>query len=158
MSKINQPVVVQRDLNASIDQVWEALTTNEHMKSWFFELKDFQAKKGFKFEFSAEHKGFKYVHLCQVKEVIPKRKLTYSWRYKGAQGDSLVSIELFIKGKQTRIKLTHSGIETFPPIESYAKKNFLKGWTHIIGTGLKKHVEAVALEASKREIVVSRKK
>jgi len=73
--------------------------------------------------------------------VIAQKKIAYTWRYKGEPGDSLVTIELFAEGDNTRLKLTHTGIETFPKIPAYARKNFEQGWTAIIGTELKQFVE-----------------
>jgi uncharacterized protein YndB with AHSA1/START domain len=55
--------------------------------------------------------------------------------------DSLVTFELFPEGNKTRLKLTHTGIETFPKTPAYARKNFEAGWTAIIGSELKQFVE-----------------
>ena len=76
-------------------------------------------------------------------EVIPKKRLTYSWRYDGYEGNSFVTFELFPEGNKTRVKLSHTGPETFPVTanKNFAKENFMEGWTYIIGTGLKKYVE-----------------
>jgi uncharacterized protein YndB with AHSA1/START domain len=74
-------------------------------------------------------------------EVIPSEKLKYSWRYKGYEGDSFVTFELFDENGKTRVRLTHEGLETFPDIPAFAKENFNMGWTAIIGTSLKEFVE-----------------
>jgi uncharacterized protein YndB with AHSA1/START domain len=73
--------------------------------------------------------------------VIPQKKIAYTWRYKGEPGDSLVTFEFFAEGNKTRLKLTHTGIETFPKTPAYARKNFETGWTQIIGSELKGFVE-----------------
>jgi hypothetical protein len=49
---------------------------------------------------------------------------------------------LSAEGDKTRLRLTHTGIETFPKTPAYARKNFEAGWTAIIGTELKKFVES----------------
>jgi hypothetical protein len=49
---------------------------------------------------------------------------------------------LFPEGEQTRLKLTHKGLETFPKTPAYARKNFETGWTQIIVAELKKFVES----------------
>ena len=82
-----------------------------------------------------------YHHLCKVIEVIPQKKIAYSWRYKGHPGDSLVTFELTADGDTTRLKLTHEGLDTFPSTAAFARENFLKGWTEIIGSQLKQFVE-----------------
>jgi uncharacterized protein YndB with AHSA1/START domain len=73
--------------------------------------------------------------------VIAQKKIAYSWRYKGEPGNSLVTFELFGEGEKTRLKLTHSGIETFPKTPAFAPKNFETGWTQLIGSELKRFVE-----------------
>ncbi|HZJ39251.1 MAG TPA: SRPBCC domain-containing protein, partial [Chthoniobacterales bacterium] len=76
-----------------------------------------------------------------VTEVIPQKKIAYTWRYKGEVGDSLVTMELFPESNMTRLRLTHEGLETFPKTAAYARKNFEAGWSAIIGTELKNFVE-----------------
>ena len=134
-------MVVERTLNAPVARVWKALTDVDQMREWYFDLKEFKPEVGFEFEFVVEHAGNHYHHLCRVTEVIPQKKIAYTWRYKGEPGDSLVSIELRPEGDKTRLKLTHTGIETFPKTPAYARKNFEAGWTSIIGTELKEFVE-----------------
>ena len=134
-------VVVERMLNAPVAKVWKALTDVDQMREWYFDLKEFKPEVGFEFEFVVEHEGNQYHHLCKVMEVIPQKKIAYTWRYKGEPGDSLVTIELFAESNMTRLRLTHEGLETFPKSPAYARKNFEAGWTAIIGTELKKFVE-----------------
>jgi uncharacterized protein YndB with AHSA1/START domain len=136
-----EAIVIERTLEASVAEVWKALTDVEQMRQWYFDLKEFKPEAGFEFEFIVEHEGVSYHHLCRVTEVITKQKIAYTWRYKGEPGDSLVTFELFAEGEETRLKLTHTGIETFPKTPAYARKNFEDGWTEIIGTELKKFVE-----------------
>ncbi|HZG22986.1 MAG TPA: SRPBCC domain-containing protein, partial [Chitinophagaceae bacterium] len=64
------------------------------------------------------------------------------WRYDGYPGESLVTFELFDEGEKTRLRLTHSGLETFPSDNpSFKKENFAAGWSEIIGTSLKDYLE-----------------
>ena len=134
-------VIVERTLNAPVARVWKALTDVEQMREWYFDLKAFKPEVGFEFEFVVEHEGNRYHHLCRITEVIPQKKIAYTWRYKGEPGDSLVTFELFGEGEKTRVKVTHTGIETFPKTLAFAPKNFEAGWTAIIGTELKQFVE-----------------
>jgi uncharacterized protein YndB with AHSA1/START domain len=73
--------------------------------------------------------------------VVPQKKLAYTWRYQGHDGDSLVTFELFPDGDKTRLKLTHEDLETFPKLPAFDRSNFMKGWTEIIGSSLKEFVE-----------------
>jgi uncharacterized protein YndB with AHSA1/START domain len=142
-TKINlaEAVVIERTFNAPVERVWKALTDVEQMRQWYFDLKEFKPEVGFEFQFVVEHEGTTYDHRCKVNEVIPQKKLAYSWRYKGHKGDSLVTFELFADGDKTRLKLTHEGLDTFPKTPAYARENFEKGWTQIIGSELKQFVE-----------------
>ena len=139
--KSEEPVIIERTLSAPVAKVWKALTDVDQMRQWYLDLKDFKPEVGFEFEFVVEHEGNTYHHLCRDTEVIPQKKIAYTWRYKGELGDSLVTIELFAEGDKTRLKLTHSVIETFPKTPAYARKNFEAGWTAIIGSELKEFVE-----------------
>src|SRR6266481_1118679 len=143
-----EAVVIERTFNAPVGRVWQALTDVEEMRRWYFDLKEFKPEVGFEFEFIVEHEGVKYHHLCKITEVAPQKKIAYTWRYKGHEGDSLVTFELAADGNKTRLKLTHEGLETFPKTPSFARKNFMEGWTQIIGSSLKEFVESDDAERS----------
>ena len=138
-----QPFVIERTYDAPVATVWKALTERDRMKQWYFNLAVFKAEVGFEFRFFGEgRQGENYLHLCKITAVEPQKKLAYSWRYDGFEGNSLVTFELFDEGGKTRIRLTHEGLETFPANNpDFAKESFAAGWTEIIGAGLKKYVE-----------------
>lgn len=131
------PIVVEQVLNAPIERVWRAISERDEMKQWTFELTEFEARKGFCFEFSGGPPDRIYRHLCEVVDVIPGRKLSYTWRYEGYEGNSLVSFELFEEGANTRLRLTHEGIHTFPVDNpDLAGANFQAGWNAIVTSNL----------------------
>ena len=134
-------VVLERTFNAPVGRVWKALTDVDQMREWYFDLKEFKPTVGFEFGFVVEHEGNTYDHRCQIAEVIPQKKIAYSWRYHGHEGNSVVTFELFPEGEKTRLKLTHEGLDTFPKTAAFARENFEKGWTAIIGTELKQFLE-----------------
>ncbi|MDQ3019370.1 MAG: SRPBCC domain-containing protein [Bacteroidota bacterium] len=137
-----EPLVIERTFNAPIQKVWKAITDKNDMKQWYFDLPDFKPEVGNEFRFEGGSKDKTFLHLCKVTEVITGKKITYSWRYDGYEGNSFVTFELYPEGSQTRLKLTHEGLETFPANNpDLAKENFVAGWTAIIGTKLKKFVE-----------------
>ena len=139
----DQPIIVEETFDAPAATVWKAITDKTEMKQWYFDLAEFNAVKGFQFQFTGgPDDGIQYLHLCEVTEVIPGKKLSYSWRYDGYPGNSFVSFELFEKGSQTLLRLTHEGINTFPKENpDFAIANFAAGWNDIIHTSLKKHFE-----------------
>ena len=144
-SNLAEAVVIERTFNAPVAKVWNAITDVEEMRQWYFDLKEFKPEVGFEFECIFEHEGMTHHHLCKITEVIPQKKLAYTWRYQGHEGDSLITFELFAAGDKTRLKLTHEGLETFPKPPSFARKNFLKGWTELIGASLKNFLETSPL-------------
>jgi len=137
------PIIFERVYDASPDKIWKALTDRDEMEKWYFKIPEFKAEPGFEFTFTGQgHKGDQYLHLCQVKEVVPGKKLSYSWKYEGLPGESMVTFDLFPEGNKTKLKLTHSGLETFPAGNpDFAKESFTGGWDYITGTSLKNYLE-----------------
>jgi uncharacterized protein YndB with AHSA1/START domain len=135
------PLVKEILIQATPERVWQAISDKNEMKQWYFDLADFRPEPGFEFSFSGGPPEKQYLHLCRVMESIPPQKLSYSWRYDGYEGDSLVTFELFKEGEMTRVRLTHSGLETFPPLDDFKRANFDFGWTSLIQQMLKSYVE-----------------
>jgi len=127
----SEPVVIERTFKAPVARVWQALTDVNQIRRWYFDLKEFKPETGFKFQFTVQHKGTTYCHLCKITSLIPQKRIAYTWRYKGQPGNSLVTFDLVADGDQTKLKLTHEGLETFPKTPAYARKNFMGGWTYI---------------------------
>ena len=138
-----QPIILERIFNANTSKVWKALTDKNEMKNWYFDLKEFKAEIGFKFHFTGgPSPDRQYLHLCEIIEALPGKKLTYSWRYDGYPGKSFVTFELFEQENKTLLKLTHKGIETFAAENTdFAVQNFEVGWDEIINTSLKNYLE-----------------
>ncbi|MFI5171989.1 MAG: SRPBCC domain-containing protein [Chitinophagales bacterium] len=139
---MSTPIIIERTFNAPVASVWKAITDKNEMKLWYFDLKEFKPEPEFEFSFTGGTEENEYLHLCKVTEVIPNKKLSYSWRYDGYEGISYVSFELIPDSDKTILRLTHAGLETFPSNnKDFAKENFMEGWTQIIGTSLKEHLE-----------------
>ncbi len=148
--------VIERTYDAPVALVWQAMIDPMAIKQWFMEFENFRPEVGCEFQFTAEdHDQVKWLHHCVVKEVVPQKKLAYTWRYDGQPGDTLVTMELFEHGAETRIKLTHSGLETLPKLPAFARENFAAGWTALIGTLLKDYSEGQPI-CPDREYVCSR--
>ena len=139
----NQVIVLERVFNSSPAKVWKALTDKDEMKSWYFDLADFKAEVGFTFQFIGGPSPEKqYLHLCEITEVIPLKKLTYSWRYDGYPGKSFVTFELHEQEEKTLLKLIHKGLGTFASENpDFAIHNFEEGWDEIINKSLKEYLE-----------------
>lgn len=133
-----QPVAVEKMYTAPVEKVWKAITDKAQMKQWYFDLDAFELKEGFVFRFTGQGKdGQHYLHICTITEVIPNRKLQYSWTYQGYPGYSLVTFYLEATSEGTKLRLTHHGLETFPQDKgTFARENFNEGWNHLIGISL----------------------
>ncbi len=140
----NQAIVIEKVFNAPVTIIWKALSDKNEMKKWYFDLKEFKAEVGFKFEFlGGPDGGTQYLHLCEITEVIINKKLSYSWRYEGYEGNTIVTFDLLKQQDKTLLKLTHTGLESFPKDNpDFAKHNFIEGWNHIVNVSLKSYLES----------------
>jgi uncharacterized protein YndB with AHSA1/START domain len=140
----NNPIEIERLFDVPSTKVWDALTKNEQMKEWYFQIAEFKPVVGFEFQFIGKtDENKEYLHLCKVTEVVPGKKLAYSWRYDGLPGNSIVTFEFFAEGEKTRLKLTHTGIESFAiGGPDFVKENFVQGWTYILDKSLMGHLKA----------------
>jgi len=140
-----QPIQIERTFDAPIERVWNAISSKDDMKQWYFEFAEFKPEVGFEFQFWGGTEDKKYLHLCRVTAAVPNKKLAYTWRYDGFEGNSLVIFELSPEGKKTKLRFSHTGLETFPQNDpNFARESFAEGWNHIINKSLKEFVEAVS--------------
>jgi len=138
-----KPVIVERVYNAPIEKVWKALTNHEQLKKWYFQIKEFKPEIGFKFDFSGgPEDGTQFLHLCEITQVVDEKKIAYTWKYDGYPGNSEVIWELFQEGDQTRLKLSHTGLESFAESgKDFSKENFVGGWNYFVNDALKNFLE-----------------
>jgi uncharacterized protein YndB with AHSA1/START domain len=139
------PLVIERTYNAPIDKVWSALTNNDELKNWYFKLEEFKPEIGFKFDFlGGPEEGPQYLHLCEITELVEGKKIAYTWRYDNYPGNSTVRWELFDKGNQTLLRLTHEDVHTLAENgKDFAKESFHGGWTYFVHTALKNYLEPI---------------
>lgn len=131
----HQPLILERTFDAPLDAVWTAISDRVAMKQWYFDMEGFKPEVGCEFSFTYVGPTVTKVHLCQIKELEPKHKICYTFRFQGKPGNSVVTFELFPEGNKTKLKLTHVGIETFADPEQ-EMKNFTGGWNTLINTRL----------------------
>jgi len=110
-------------------KVWEYLTRPELIEQWLMKT-DFQPVVGRKFSFTfAAKPGSKYKGEvnCEVLEVKPFTKLSYSWN--GGTNDdsrtftSIVVWTLIAKGNETELQLQHNGFAILEDMLTHAE-----GW------------------------------
>jgi uncharacterized protein YndB with AHSA1/START domain len=113
-----------------VETVWEYLTKPELMEQWLMK-NDFQPIVGLDFQFRTNPipgLDFDGIFYCKVLEIVPLKKLSYSWKSGPGKGeitlDSVVVWKLEPKDEGTQVFLEHSG---------FAKKenlNFYEGLAH----------------------------
>ncbi|ROI06792.1 SRPBCC domain-containing protein [Chryseobacterium sp. G0240] len=141
---MDTPIIVQYKINALAAKVWKALTDKNEMKSWYFDIHDFEPEAGNEFNFYEPGGERKYHHQCQILEIIPGHLLKHSWSYPDFSSlKTIVTWELSpAENGSTTVKLTHEGIENFKDLGSgFSKESFTEGWNTIIGQSLKEYLE-----------------
>jgi uncharacterized protein YndB with AHSA1/START domain len=143
MKKTDTAVIVEQSFNVSAEKVWQAITQVELMRQWFFDnIPDFIAQAGFKTRFNVRNKARDFMHLLEVVEAIPHKKISLKWRYDHYPGDSVVTFELLEKNNGTNLKLTHLILENFPEeIPEFNRQSCLAGWDYFIKENLKRFLQ-----------------
>ena len=143
MKDTNEPIVVEQTFNTSINNVWNAITKVDQMRKWFFEnIESFNPEVGFKTKFSVQSQDRSFLHLWKLTEVVPMKKIVYNWKYGGYPGDSFVMFELFEQENQTKLRLTHEVMESFPKdIPEFSRDSGIEGWNYFIRNRLKEFLE-----------------
>jgi uncharacterized protein YndB with AHSA1/START domain len=136
---MDTPFVLEQVYDTPSRDVWKALTDENRMREWYFpQLIKFKPNEGFEFVFSND--GSPYQKEWLVTRVEDGRLLAHSWIYKGFAGSSEVTFELFEEGDKTRLRLTHTGLASFPNDAHFARHRFEDGWKQILGINLKNHL------------------
>ncbi|MEI3802827.1 MULTISPECIES: SRPBCC family protein [unclassified Chitinophaga] len=114
------------------ETVWNYLTQPELMEQWLMK-NDFQPIVGLDFQFRTNpvpSLDFDGIFYCKVLEVVPFKRLSYSWKCGPGDGkitlDSVVLWKLEAKDNGTELFLEHSG---FTKEENLSMLNALTdGW------------------------------
>jgi uncharacterized protein YndB with AHSA1/START domain len=124
---------IVRKLDASPDKVWRAITEPQFLKQWMAPSDAFRipvaetdVKVGGRYHI-VMHAPDGEVHDVSgvYREVVPNRKLVYTWAWKTTpERESVVTIELRAAGKGTELTLRH---EQFADAE--ARDHHQQGWT-----------------------------
>jgi uncharacterized protein YndB with AHSA1/START domain len=112
--------------------VWEYLTTPALMAQWLMPT-DFEPILGHEFTFRTgplPKFDFDGIVYCRVLEILPPKKLVYSWKGGPGNGqitmDSVVTWTLTEKDKGTELILEHSGFKVLTNVDIFHGMN--AGW------------------------------
>jgi len=133
------PFQLEQVFDNPIDQVWQALTDQNAMKIWYFpQLSSFKPEVGYEMVFEDDGSSFQKQWI--VTQVQSGKKLAHTWTYRGYPGTSEVIFDLYQESDKTRLKLTHSGLASFPDDPHFARQRFEDGWKWIIANKLKQYL------------------
>ena len=103
--------------NQSPEEVWKYLTKAELIAQWLMG-NDFEPVVGHNFQFRTNPipgLGLDGIFYCKVLEIVPFKKLTYSW--KGGPGNGATTLDTVVvwtlesRDNGTELQLVHSGFK-----------------------------------------------
>ena len=117
-------------IDAPVERVWEHISDPVKIAGWLMP-NDFEARVGKEFSMDCAEQG---KIACIVKEVVPPRKLVYTFRSQATRVETVVSFMLAVEGRGTRLTLVHDGWDALPPGEQGVADQFEGGWdAHLRG-------------------------
>ena len=139
MKTTDEPIVVIQEFDTSAENLWNAITKPEEMRTWFFEnMNDFKPEPGFKTQFPVKSGERTFTHQWTVMEVIPLKRITLNWRYKEYPGDSFINFDLEQENRSVKLRVTTTVAKDFPDeIPEFTTESCLGGWKYFICGRLK---------------------
>jgi uncharacterized protein YndB with AHSA1/START domain len=114
-------------IDAPPEEVWKALTDPAILADWLMP-NDFVAEVGRRFTFEPDHETPWEGNVeCEVLELVPARKMSWSWKTSGMKRPSRVQFELVPKQASTEVVFTHQG-EADEPVT----KGLTGGWPDML--------------------------
>jgi len=135
-----QHILVEEVFPHAAEILWKTLTSGELMGRWLMmQPTGYEAVPGNHFTYQTTPAGaWDGVIQCEVLEVRPNERLSYSWRgghegntEYGSRLDTVVTFTLAKVEGGTRLRVVHSGFIT--PKNDSAYKNMSGGWKKVIG-------------------------
>jgi uncharacterized protein YndB with AHSA1/START domain len=136
-----QDIVVEEVFPHASETIWKTLTTGELIGRWLMmKPTGFKPVEGARFTFQTTPAGgWDGVIHCEVLEVAPNERLSYSWQgghesngqQYGSLLDTIVIWTLAEVDGGTRLRLVHSGFVT--PKNDSAFRNMSQGWKKVVG-------------------------
>jgi uncharacterized protein YndB with AHSA1/START domain len=128
---MSRRVVLRRVLPATREEVFEAWTDAEGMRAWMCADPATEARVSldvrvggtFTIDMIAPEKT--YPHHGEYLEIEPPRRLVFTWFSEATRGlRSVVSVELFERGDETELVLTHDDL----PGDEETARSHEQGW------------------------------
>lgn len=118
-------------INASLSKVWKALTEQKQIEKWFMAPDNFILEVGTTFHMTGTKNGISFPHKCTIVEVIPEKKLSYTWNMNAIDGETIVTWELELQDTATKLTLTHSQWDKVKfNTPDLSHDDYFNGWNH----------------------------
>ena len=139
MNPATQDIVVEEVLPHAPETIWKTLTTGELIDRWLMKSTGFEPVAGTRFTLQTTPAGaWDGVIHCEVLEVVPNERLSYSWRSGhdgnteyGSRIDTVVTWTLAKVDGGTRLRVVHSGFVL--PKNATTFRNLSEGWKEVVG-------------------------
>lgn len=104
-------VRIERTYAHPPEKVWRALTDPAVLATWLMTVTGFEARVGCRFRFSVAKPpiGWRGIVDCEVLEVDPPKRLSYSWQGEPKHRPTVVAWTLDPLPSGTKLTLVHSG-------------------------------------------------
>ncbi|NAS30786.1 hypothetical protein GTQ40_07375 [Flavobacteriaceae bacterium R38] len=137
---MNDSIKKEHVFQHPIDKVWDAISIEKEISSWFIKA-DFKAEKGYYYTFNSEGE-----HCTQINGVIVEADpytLIYTWIVEGTKAETTVKWTLEEVEEGTKLYLEHSGISEYEGDTAVDMFNsFNNGWNNCINK-LTEYLKAV---------------
>jgi uncharacterized protein YndB with AHSA1/START domain len=121
---------LERSIPAAPEEVYAAWIDPKIMMRWYcpagftnvIHQADGRVGGGYRIEMRKPDGGVHLVH-GTYKELVPAKRIVFTWRWETSELDTLVTVDLAPEGKGTKLTLTHEQLPDAKSRDSHAK-----GW------------------------------
>jgi uncharacterized protein YndB with AHSA1/START domain len=132
---VSRRIVQQVEIDAPPAKAWRHVTDRTALSRWLMPTDDFDARVGHTFTFRAVVVGdvgdWDGIVHCTVREVVPERRVSWTWTSNALAVETLVTITLDDLGGRTRVTLEHSGWDGLPPEKLWLIDEHDRGWAQL---------------------------
>ena len=142
MKKSDHPITVRQTYPVSAQDVWNAITSVEAMRNWYFpNIESFRTEPGFETRFVVQNDDRMFPHVWTIVNVNPLKNLRYEWRYEGYPGLAVVDFDLSETDDATELTVTFTVLEDFSDdIHEFKRERAEDGWRYLIKDSLKNYL------------------
>lgn len=121
MNAVAEKLVIRRRFKAPVERVYAAWTEPAQMKRWFapgdmsVPIAEADVRVGGRYRVQMSEGGGGEFHTIGgvYREVVPNRRLVFTWQWEGSDLETLVTIELeALSADETQLTLTHEGFDS----------------------------------------------